>query len=327
MLNILEFYKKTKRKIKIFNKSFEVLQMISFCYMFLSFIFFLFTSIERDLIIHGLLNMIFSFLSFFYLCLLENKAYNRLFKLLINNKDKIIREESIKYFKNSDPDYLLLREILINKNISKEELNTIIINLNNFDEDKKDSLLLNILYFYKDIISIEKLLVSNQSSLNDIEKILIEFNIKKLILNHEFIAEEIKIDYLIENLHTLNKEIIEKIILPRLVKNYSLKELTELIFSKNNKNINDNLKINLWNHLNGKVTESVFYLRISIIEEILKNKDESLLMNYKEEFFEQTKEIQLVDMNLLYLMKQKLKDIVPINSENKINKINKVIQI
>lgn len=325
MLDILEFYKKTKRKIKIFNKSFEVLQISSLVYMFLSCIFFLFTSIEGDLRIPGLLNMFFSFVSFIYLVSSENKSYNHLFKLLIKNRKEIINDDSIADFKNSNPDYKLLEHILKNNNISKEDLNNLIFHLKELTQREKEFILLTILSNCQNLISIENLLVNNKSYLNDIEiKLLNEFGIKKIILEYKHLFKNIKIDYLIENLNTLNKETVEKIILPVLIKKYSLEELTELIFSKNNGNINDNLKINLWNHLNGKVTESVFYLRVSIIEEILKNKDESLLMNYKEEFFEQTKEIQLVDMNLLYLMKKKLKENVSINVESK---INKVIQI
>lgn len=168
-------------------------------------------------------------------------------------------------------------------------------------------------------------MTSSKSDLNDVEiRLFNEFGIQKIILEYQHLFKNIKIDYLIDNLDILNKETTKKIILQKLTEKYSTKELTELIFSKKNNNMNDSLKTNLWNHFNGKTTESIFYLKIWIIEEILKNKDENLLINYKEEFLEQTKEIQVEDMNLLYMMKQKLNETVKRDIENK---INKVIQI
>ena len=325
MLNIIDFYKKTKQKIKFFNKCFGLLQVITMFYILISLGVLLATALSKNMIAYGIFNMFFSISLAIYLSIYEDKSYNQLFKLFIKNRKEIIKDDLISDFKNSNPDYELLEHILKNTNISKEDLNNIISNVKELTPKEKEWILLTTLSNCQNVISIEKLLVNNQSDLNDVEiKLLNEFGVQKIILEYQHLFKNIKIDYLIDNLNILNKETTKKIIFPRLIEKYSTKELTELIFSKKNNNMNDCLKTNLWNRFNGKTTESVFYLKIWIIEEILKNKDENLLIDYKEEFLEQTKEIQLNDMNLLYMMKQKLNETVKIDIENK---INKVIQI
>lgn len=326
MSNIINFYKKTKEKIKKFNKFFDVIQLISLIYIILSFpILIISPIISMEMFPYMLFNMFFSIVSFIYFCSFEKKSYNQLFKLFIKDIKEIINDDLVSNFKNSNPDYELLRNILKNIDISKEELDNIMSNIKKLHEKEKEFILLNILSNCQNIISIENLLVNNQSNLNDVEmKLFNEFEIQKIILKYQHLFENIKIDYLANNLNILNKETVKKIIFPRLIEKYSIKELTELVFSKKNNNINDSLKTTLWNHFNGEVNESSFYLKLWIIEEILKNKDENLLIDYTEEFLEQTKEIQLEDMNLLYMMKQKINQKVKINIENK---INKVIQI
>jgi len=321
MSDIIDFYKKTKQKIKFFNKCFEILQISTLFYLFISFGIMFLAVISKNMIAYSIFNVFLTISLFIYICIYENKAYKHLFRLFIKNRKEIIKVDSISSFKNSNPDAELLVNILKNTNISKEDLNNI-MNLKEINQREKEWILLNILLNCQDVISIEKLLVNNQSDLNEIEmKLFNEFGIQKIILEYQHLFKNIKMDYLIDNLNILNKETTKKIIFPRLIETYSIKELTELIFSKKNNNINDYLKTNLYNHFNGKTSESVFYLKIWIIEEILKNKDENLLIDYKKEFLEQTKEIQLEDMNLLYMMKQKLEETIKIDIENKINKI------
>lgn len=328
MQNIKDIYIATKNKIKKINIFFEILEYFNFFYVLLSFMLIgplihLF-EISFEYI---LFNCILSVLLFVFYAVFNSKLYNYFFKMFIKNIEKITLDKTFVEFKKDDLDYILMRSVLENKNITNEDLIFLIDHLNELDQLSKQLCLLSILKNHQNIISIEKILSNKNDILNDFEiKLVNNFKIKNLILekNHLF-KDNIKIDYLIENFEKLDKETIEIIIFPKLKEKYSIEELTELMFTKKPEKFeNDLLKTNVWNYLNGNTTESVFYLKIYIIEEILKNKDETVLLQYKEEFFEKTNELQLSDMNLLYIMKQKLNESIKINVEKKINKVIKI---
>lgn len=326
--NLISLIRKIK-DIKYPNLESEFLKNILYLILpFFTIIFSFFIYIFSLNDIHFFYNLVFSFfasflLTIFFALLLEHiqsinnyivyKAFNSyIFKNLKVEFNKEEKKIIFNYFKDNIND-LEENDILINiiyNQIENLDINNLFeflnlykdINLNKTHFKHLTNLLFKNTVQEGNLIHI--LFEQNKNTLSDKELIMQNF----LKNNNDFLLKVIP--FLKDSIYNENS-LTEIIMVPKLTKilpikyifvkaleSYSLKEITEALFSDNQNFILNDL-------LNRLDIEQLMLLKKNVIEKVLETKDENVIINCQENFFKYALKLDLKNKDLLCLMEDK----------------------
>lgn len=326
----LKFFSKLHKIESLIIKSGILLVAIIFLFFLISIstVFAYLVSKELNFIIGIILMILSAVTSILFLISIDkiNKYIKDIFILKLNKKEimDMIPLFNLKEYKNKEKSISLHLFKDWIKNIEGTELE--LIEVKNIIEN------FNILedYGYQEYFEVIDILLRKYS-----EKINLEnFLVKNRTLNKyeltfcNLLNKDIKIiskifDYLDVDQILNNQELLEKVnmdyIYTILKKEFKLEELIELMFEKVNTNfIDKEYDLNIWNFLNGSNFSKILELKRLILEDIVESENETLIINYKDDFLDLVEEIKCKNFDKLFVLKQKLKKIKIKENEFKI---------